>query len=385
MPEKPTALIFRTRLLPFSETFIQSQSAAMTRYRPFYVGLRRVNGIDLPAQAKWIANTGNLAGLGREIRFRSLGPNSRMRQELEKVSAKLLHAHFAPDACEALTLATLLRIPLICTCHGYDVTVTDAFRMKDWRGRLFLRRRPKLQTQATSFIAVSRFIRTMMLEQGYPENKIRLHYIGVDTRLFQPPQEESRKRQVLFAGRLVEKKGCSYLIDAMSAVQRIYPEVELIIIGDGPQRAALEQQANRSLRMYRFLGEQSPATVMKWMQTVALFCVPSVIANNGDAEGFGMVFAEAQASGLPVVSFSSGGIPEAVAHEETGLLVPERDTDQLTRALLLLLENPALRSKFGRAGRSRIERYFDLRRQSQLLEDIYDEITAGIAQRVVFR
>lgn len=385
MPQKPTALIFRTELLPASETFIQSQPAAMTRYRPFYVGLRRVNGIDLCAQAKWIANTGNLAGLAREIRFRNWGPSRRVWQELEKVSAKLLHAHFAPDACDALTLAKLLRIPLICTCHGYDVTVTDAFHKKDRRGQQFLRRRPKLQTQADTFIAVSQFIRSMMLDQGYPEHKIRVHYIGVDTHLFHPPQEESRKLQVLFAGRLVEKKGCSYLIDAMGAVQRSFPEVELIIIGDGPERAALEQQASRSLRTCRFLGKQSPATMTKWMQTVALFCVPSITSSNGDAEGFGMVFAEAQASGLPVVSFSSGGIPEAVAHEETGLLVSERDTDQLTRALLLLLENPALRLKFGRAGRSRIERHFDLRRQSQRLEDIYDEITATVPQGAALR
>ena len=84
-----------------------------------------------------------------------------------------------------------------------------------------------------------------------------------------------------------------------------------------------------------------------------------------------MVFAEAQATGLPVVSFASGGIPEAVDHEKTGFLAPERDVDALATYLLCLLENPTLWNTFSQQGQERVQRQFNLESQTRLLEDIY--------------
>jgi glycosyltransferase involved in cell wall biosynthesis len=346
------------------------------------VGLRTVPGIDLSKQSTWIVNRGNFSGALKELSFRALGPNRSQLHELKELHGKLLHAHFALDACDALDLARLLNTPLICTCHGYDVTTTDTFHKKDWHGRLFVHRKLRLQREASVFIAVSRFIRQKMLEQGYPEHRIRVHYIGVDTQFFHPPAHPARKLQVLFVGRLAEKKGCSYLIDAMAAVQIRLPEAELIIIGDGPHRADLEAKAAQVLRKFRFLGKQSPNEIKKWMQTASVFSVPSITATSGDAEGFGIVFAEAQACGLPVVSFLHGGIPEAVEHGKTGFLVDERDADGLASGLLTLLANSALRDQMGRNGRARVEKHFNLRKQSLLLEDIYDEVCSDFANEL---
>lgn len=89
-----------------------------------------------------------------------------------------------------------------------------------------------------------------------------------------------------------------------------------------------------------------------------------------------MVFAEAQAMGLPVVSYASGGIPEAVAHGETGLLAPEGDHEMLANHLLELFRNTEMWNSFSRDGRQRVERHFDLKRQTAALEQIYSEVSA---------
>ena len=179
---------------------------------------------------------------------------------------------------------------------------------------------------------------------------------------------------VLFVGRLVEKKGCSFLLKAMERVQASLPDVELVVIGDGKLRDKLESEAASRLKHYRFLGSQPYNTVQEWMGKASVFCVPSITANSGDAEGFGMVFIEAQASGLPVVSFDSGGIPEAVAHNKTGYLAPEGDWNSLANYILRLLANQATWQDFSHAGIDRVKHMFNLEMQTAKLEAIYDEV-----------
>ena len=115
------------------------------------------------------------------------------------------------------------------------------------------------------------------------------------------------------------------------------------------------------------------------MNRAMVFSTPSVVADSGDAEGFGMVFAEAQAMGLPVVSFASGGIPEVVAQDRTGFLVAERDCDALANKLLLLLQDAASWNRLSHAGQENTRRLFDIRKQAAALEDIYESTQTGLA------
>ncbi len=116
------------------------------------------------------------------------------------------------------------------------------------------------------------------------------------------------------------------------------------------------------------------------MNCARVFSVPSVTSVSGASEGFGIVFAEAQAMGLPVASFATGGIPEVVSHGETGLLAAERDWEGLARHISSLLSNDSLWRRLSAAGQARVRDLFDLRRQTGALEEIYDRVLSEEAR-----
>jgi colanic acid/amylovoran biosynthesis glycosyltransferase len=373
---RPTVVIFCDHLLYLSETFIRAQGQALRQYSPAFAGSRRVAGLELPASSCYTINSGTTAGKIREVVFKLFGKAPDLVRRLKALDPVLVHAHFGPDGLRALPLARQLGLPLIVTFHGSDATALHPRRGEATFGhRRYLANRGTLQRGASLFLAVSDFIRGKLLEQDVAPEKVMVHYIGVDTRLFSPAGVESEPI-VLFVGRLSERKGPNYLIQAMAEVQKEFPQVELVLIGDGPLRKSLEQQAKSSLKKFRFLGAQSPETIREWMDRASLFAASSVKIDSGEEEAFGMVFAEAQAMQKPVVAFASGGVVEAVQHGQTGFLAPERDWRKMAEYLAQLLKDDDLRRQFGSAGRRRVLRLFDLEKQTRVLEKIYSEVIA---------
>lgn len=376
---KPTVVIFCDHLLYPSETFVRAQVQALQRYRPVYAGSRRVRGLELPAESTYTVSGGDVNGRVREVMFKLFGTAPRLVDRLRPLEPALMHSHFGPDGLRALPLARKLGLPLIVTFHGSDATATDVRHVKAPFGhRRYLVQRAVLRRGATLFLAVSEFIRGKLLAQQFPADKTLVHYVGVDTKLFSPAQGE-QESTVLFVGRLADRKGAEFLIRAMAEVQKENPAVELVLIGDGALRADLEKLAGSCLRRYRFLGVQPHHVVREWLDRASVFCAPSIRGRSGEEEAFGMVFAEAQAMEKPVVSFATGGIPEAVLHGETGFLAPDRDWPALAQYLSLLLRNADLRRKFGVAGRQRVLQLFDLNAQTSALERIYDGVLEAAA------
>src|ERR1700730_6145980 len=339
MVAKPKVIIFYDHLLGRSDTFIKAQASALCEYEPVYAGSRRVAGLELPPEKVYTVNPGDLLGRFHELRFKILGSAPAMVKRLGALRPVLLHAHHGPNGLRALPLASTLRLPLITTFHGGDVLLTDLRHEKAYLGfRYYLANKAKLRTSDATFFAVSKFLRGKLLEQDFPAERLLLVYTGVDTKKFRPASTEDRPT-ILFVGRLVGFKGAEFLIKAASEVQRQFPEVELVLIGDGPLRKDLERLAKQSLRRYRFLGTQTSEEVRYWMNRASVLCMPSVTLRSGEAEAFGMVCAEAQAAGKPVVAFACGGIKEIISHANTGFLAPEYDWQALGRYLMLLLQN----------------------------------------------
>ncbi len=374
----PKVLIYRDQLLPYSETFIPGQGESLSRYGAVYVGTSRLTqGLDV--QNAVILGEISAAGRLWKGLYKFGGAvHPQWITALERYSPALVHAHFGSDGGLVIPICQRLKIPLMVTFHGYDATWdtptwTSVRSQGDFFRALLLHRRDQALAKADRLVAVSQFIRDQLLLRGGAADKVVVHYIGIDRQRFQP-QIVPREPIVLFVGRLVEKKGGDYLLKAMAAVQRQLSAVQLVVIGDGPQRSHLKTLAHQLSIRVQFLGKQSPDQVRHWMNRAQVFCGPSIVAHSGDAEGFGMVFAEAQAMALPVVSFATGGIPEAVIHGETGLLAPEKDIQQLAKYLIQLLEDADLRQRFALAGQAHVAKNFDLQKNTHQLEALYDEV-----------
>ena len=365
-------LVFRKRLLAYSETFIADQGQFLPSMNPIFTGFRRdSSGLRLlQAMPRCLQQDHSSVSRLARLRLRlGGGLNRQWRDSLRNHAPKVLHAHFGPDALAAIPICKELNIPLVATFHGFDITKNDT-------GAAWKRSRPAVFKAAYAVIAVSDYIRRALLDSGCPEEKIRQHYIGINTELFQGRKQEAERPTVLFIGRLVPKKGCAYLIDAMKRVQRQLPDARLKIVGDGPLRKELGERA-ASLRNVEFLGVKTKTEIRELLQEAWTLCVPSIVAPSGDAEGLGMVFLEAQALATPAVSFDTGGVVEAIEHGKTGLNVPSEDVGALADGLLTLLTDKPLRQAWGAAGRRRVHSQFNVRTQCGALENIYAEAMEG--------
>jgi colanic acid/amylovoran biosynthesis glycosyltransferase len=371
---KPNVLIYRDRLLYPSETFIREQTESLERFTPYYLGARPIRGIETPgARTLFIGGSGAI-GRMNEILFKGLHMAPFTFNRLSRIRPQLIHAHFGMDAVEAMPIARRLRVPLVVTFHGHDVNVNDAVTAMNRRGRRYLRHRHQLGKFSSLNIVVSRSAHRDLLARGFVNRDIFLHYIGVDVTKFSRNFAVARENIVLFVGRLVEMKGCEYAIRAMAALQQEIADTRLVIIGDGPLRPSLEMLARELNCRCEFLGVQSSEAVRGWMSRARVFCTPSVTATSGNVEAFGIVFIEAQAMELPVVSTTAGGIPEAVENGVTGLLAPEKDWRALAAHLHTMLTDFVLWEKFSLAGRQRVCREFNLQSQTRILEAKYQEV-----------
>lgn len=370
-------LIFRHSILPYSETFVLNQIKNFSEFTPNLIGYKKVaNGLDT-SNINTILNNEKAPDRNTigEVLLKIMQFNPKFYFQAKKLNPVLIHAQFGPDGVLALPLAKQLNIPLIVTFHGYDVTVKDEYLLQQsFNVRYYVRNRHKLINQGHRFIAVSDFIKKKLIDKGFPEEKIITHYIGVDlSQLVIDPTIE-RKQAILFVGRLIENKGCHYLMEAMEYVFNQCPESELWIVGDGPEKNSLMKKAEQFGKKVKFWGSLPYNEVIRLMNTASILSVPSVEIESGASEGFGMVFAEANAMGLPVVSFKTGGIPEAVLDGKTGLLVEPGDTKGLAHSIVALLKNQSLWSKMSRDGIERVKRDLDIVKQTEKLEYIYREL-----------
>src|SRR5262245_12922607 len=378
--QRPKVIMWCGMILPRSETFVRSQADSLERFAPHFAGCRSTGaGALIPADECLLVNRGGAAGKLRESAFKLTGFAPNLVRQLRALQPALIHAHHGISGALALPLAQALGLPLVVTFYGADATVTaKSAKFTSVAGWTYHRRTGRLQQEPTLIIAVSRFIKRQLVARGYPENKIVAHYYGVDTQKFRADPAVTREPVVLFVGRLAEKKGVAYLLRAMEQVRVHAPDLHLVIAGDGPLRPSLEPLA-RNLRRCTFLGMQSHEVVKGWMNRASMLVAPSVTAASGDSEGLPTVIVEAQAMGLPVIATDHAGNTEAITDGQTGLIAAERDSDTLARHITRLADNQELWARLSDNARRQAERQFDLRKQTRILEGLYDDVLARSA------
>jgi glycosyltransferase involved in cell wall biosynthesis len=373
-------LVFRTRLLPLSETFIRNQVLAMRRWRPMLIGLQYTDGLDLSPLSCQLLSSWNLRPIPSVLRaaLRELNlPPPGVRRYLRSLNPSLAHVHFGTDLVALWPMLDRLDVPILTTLHGYDINIRAEYWRQGWRPSrkyperlLNISRDPRVR-----FIAVSEAIRQRAVEFGLPDERIFVRYIGVDTQQFTPSDVplNARPRRILFVGRMVEKKDPSILIAAFAEVRRQVPDAELVMIGDGSLLAHCRSWAAKLRVPVQFLGAVPNSRVQQEMGHTRVFCLPSITAANGDAEGLCIAIVEAQAAGVPVVTSARGGDGEAIEDGVTGFAFGESDIRALSLALIRLLRDDNLAAEMSIAARARACRLFDLHKCTEQLEALYDQ------------
>ncbi|TCB99011.1 glycosyltransferase [Micromonospora zingiberis] len=362
------AVIWRSCLLPGSETFVRHQGDALTDWRPVYLGAVRVAS-PLSRDTDVVVCPDTPRGHREWWRLRVTGGSPRLHRLLARIRPDVVHAHFGGDGWLVSRTVTQLGIPLVVTLHGLDVT-----RQPAAPGLRGARHRRNLRTafdRAALILAVSGPIRDRAVELGADPAKVRVHHTGVPV----PPVPVAGPKNwdVVFVGRFVEKKGVDDLVEAAGALSDLRPR--LLLIGTGPLHERVRARAEHLGVDATFLGALPPAEVIRHIAESRILAAPSRTAADGDTEGLPTTILEAGSVGVPVVSTYHSGIPEAVGHELNGLLSAEGDRAGLAANLRRLLTDDALRERLGVAARHRVEADFNLDHQTHHLQTLYASVT----------
>lgn len=246
----------------------------------------------------------------------------------------LVHAHHGYEVVRVAGACRRLGLPLVVSLHGQDVFGWVEEHPDAYEGVL---------DQAAAVIVPSQFLVGRAVELGAGPDRVSVIGSGVDTRFFTPSPVPER-REALFVGRFVDKKGLDVLAAAWPSVVAAVPDATLRVLGFGP----LEGVARRAGATVEVAPTRTG--VRDAMRSARVVVSPSRTAVGDVADTLLMVNVEAQASGRPVVTTDHGGIPEYVADGETALVVPENDPEALAAALIRVLRDDDLANRLGAAG-----------------------------------
>jgi glycosyltransferase involved in cell wall biosynthesis len=270
----------------------------------------------------------------------------------------LIHAHWIiPQGLMALLARPFAKSKpaLLCTSHGGD--------LYGLRGRFFKWLKLFVLNHADRLTVVSRAMLENVLSMSADPEKVSVIPMGVELKKrFVPPAEREEKHALLFVGRLVEKKGLRYLIEAMPRILEKNPSAYLRVAGDGPEKAALEQRISE-LKIndrVQFLGPVCNDNLPSFYQTSNIVIFPSIIAADGDREGFGLVLVEALGCECALVVSDLPAMQDIIIDGKTALVVPQKNAKLLADRINELLDNFALRTSLGKAGRQFVLKHFDL-------------------------
>lgn len=242
--------------------------------------------------------------------------------------------------------------------------------------------------QVTCFIAASEAIADILAADGIPRSRIVVVHDGIDVERVRHVPAADIHAEFWFpkgapvlvnVAALVPHKGQKFLVDAMARVRRKVADAQLVIFGDGELKPALEQQIRELDLAKHVVLAGFRDDVLGLMRSADLFVMSSV------TEGLGSTLLDAMAFELAVAGTRAGGIPEAVEHGVTGLLVPPGNADALADAIVTLLGDPALRERMGAAGRERVELQFGLDRLVEGTLAAYQTFRPAVAARAPAR
>jgi colanic acid/amylovoran biosynthesis glycosyltransferase len=294
---------------------------------------------------------------------------SELRRVLTETGARLLHIYFGHIAVHLLPLIRAWKHPSIVSFHGADVMV-------DMNKPAYREATLQMLDAVTLVLVRSESLRRAVVDLGCDPQKIEIQRTGIPLEEF-PFRDRALPKngewRFLQAGRLIEKKGLPVTLRAFEVFVRQYLNATLTIAGEGPLLKELESLA-RELKIAEhvsFTGFLSQQQLREIYYRSHIFLHPSQTGRDGNQEGIPNSMLEAMATGLPVFATEHGGIPEAIEHGVSGVLVPERDEFALVETLLEAVREPRFLSGIAQTGADAVRKKFDLQQQAQRLDEIY--------------
>ena len=290
---------------------------------------------------------------------------------LERHGADLMHIYFGHTGVHLLPFIEQWDKPCVVSFHGADVAHKP--EIKDYPGNL-----RRLFNAVPLVFARSQSLVDRLVHLGCPPEKLRINRTGIPLNEFPFVDREPRadgKWRVVQACRLIPKKGVATSLRAFAIFKKDNPDAEFFIAGKGPLQQELEMLAGGLgiLRDVHFVGFLSQPKLQQLYASSHLFLHPSEISPNQDQEGVPNSVLEAMSTGLPVVATRHGGIPEAVDHGRTGLLVAEEDHVGLANAMQLITSSPILLKQMGERAHATVVERFEQNVQIDHLESFYEE------------
>lgn len=316
-----------------------SEEGPFVRYNFFTKGIRKLSKMFFPGR----------------LNFHEL----RIAGYLKRHRVDIILAEFGFTGLSMLKLSRKTGIPLITYFHGVDAYSREILDTYNY-GPLF--------RDSGKIFVVSRHMHRQLVNLGCPPDKLVLNPYG-PAEIFFTVANSYSSRNFLAVGRFVEKKAPDYTIRAFSKVVENYPDARLKMVGEGPllghcMNLVKELGIEKNVLFPGILGPEKIAELCS--QSLA-FVQHSRVAANGDSEGTPVAVLEAGASGLPVVATRHAGIPDVVLEGQTGYLIDEGDIDGMGAAMIRILDEPALAAQMGSAARTRIRKYFTLKKHIDII------------------
>lgn len=387
---KRKVLIYNDSFFEISETFIYRQVNFLQKHFDLHLAGHHLKNqqhfpLQHPERVQVIEEKDSfpwnyITKIKRKIGYpTALGHSAgnQLQELIRQQQFDLLHVHFGYTAVKALPVLRKFKIPLIVSFHGYD-----ASRMA-YGNPAYLKALPELIERASKLIIVSEHMKEIIGVNGKHSNKVILYPYSVDVQQFGNINSASSNQQtinILHSGRLVGKKGVPDLVTVFSELNKKYPHMVLHLLGDGPEAEQTRTIVNKNGIKDKvvFYGSQPNQKVKELMQQADIFVLNSRTADNGDMEGLPVTILEAMSMGKAIVSTRHAGIPFAIRDQHNGLLVEEKNNDQLYTAMEKLILDAGLRQQLGQNARTIAEQQFDMAVLGPQLADIYNQAIEGL-------
>ena len=295
------------------------------------------------------------------------------RENIEKIVV----THILPVGTVALLMKLLYKIPYVVSMHGLDVSYATVSLRKRLLSKLILR-------FSDTIIVNSNYTKNLMLKNlcDKCESKTKIIYpcpnvsyqelADQDLNLFKKDNKLEDKKVLLTVARLVRRKGQDMVIKSLAKIKESIPNVVYLIVGRGKEDVRLKKMVDElGLReQVMFFDDIKNKELPFFYHVTDAFIMPSRKLDDGDIEGFGIVYLEANLYTLPAIAGNVGGAPEAVIHNQTGLVVDPEDGNNIAKAVIELLSDKEKSNWFGQKGKERVSEEFCWDKQADKLKEL---------------